>query len=42
MIPQALMVGMIYKMFTDVAYCLILAIGLWVLIPGGEEKHLHQ
>jgi hypothetical protein len=38
MIPQALMVGMIYKMFTDVAYCLILAIGLWILIPGGEEK----
>lgn len=38
MIPQALMVSMIYKMFTDVAYCLILAIGLWVLIPPGEEK----
>lgn len=37
MIPQAFMVGMMYKMFTDVAYCLVLAIGLWILLPKGEE-----
>ena len=37
MIPQAFMVGMMYKMFTDVAYCLVLAIGLWILLPRGEE-----
>src|SRR5215467_10433046 len=37
MIPQAIMVGMMYKMFTDVAYCLVLAIGLWILLPKGEE-----
>ena len=37
MIPQAFMVGMMYKMFTDVAYCLVLAIGLWILVPKGEE-----
>jgi hypothetical protein len=27
MVPQAMMVGMMFKMFTDVAYCLVLAIG---------------
>jgi len=37
MVPQAFMVGMMYKMFTDVAYCLVLAIGLWILLPKGEE-----
>jgi hypothetical protein len=37
MIPQAMMVDMMYKMFTDVAYCLVLAIGLWILIPKGHE-----
>ena len=37
MIPQSIMVGMMYKMFTDVAYCLVLAIGLWILLPHGEE-----
>ncbi|HEV8507411.1 MAG TPA: DUF6632 domain-containing protein [Chitinophagaceae bacterium] len=37
MIPQAFMVGMMYKMVTDVAYCLVLAIGLWILLPGGVE-----
>jgi hypothetical protein len=37
MIPQAVMVGMMYKMFTDVAYCLVLAIGLWILLPKAEE-----
>jgi len=37
MIPQAFMVGMLYKIFTDVAYCLVLAIGLWILLPNGEE-----
>jgi len=37
MIPQAMMVGMMFKMFTDVAYCLILALGLLILIPKGEE-----
>jgi len=36
MIPQAMMVGMMYKMFTDIAYCLVLAIGLWILLPKGE------
>lgn len=37
MIPQAFMVGMAYKMFTDVSYCVFLAIGLWMLMPKGEE-----
>lgn len=37
MIPQAVMVGMMYKMYTDIAYCLVLAIGLWVLMPRREE-----
>lgn len=37
MIPQAMMVGMMFKMFTDIAYCLILALGLWMLMPKGEE-----
>ena len=37
MIPQAMMVGMMYKMFTDIAYCLVLAIGLWILLPKGKE-----
>ena len=37
MIPQAIMVGMMFKMFTDIAYCLVLALGLWVLMPKSEE-----
>ena len=37
MIPQAMMVGMMYKMYTDIAYCLVLAIGLWIWTPTGEE-----
>ncbi|MEI6088523.1 MAG: DUF6632 domain-containing protein [Bacteroidota bacterium] len=37
MIPQAMMVGMMYKMYTDIAYCLFLAIGLWIWTPSGEE-----
>jgi hypothetical protein len=37
MIPQAMMTGMMYKMYTDIAYCLFLAIGLWIWTPGGEE-----
>lgn len=37
MVPQAMMVGMMFKMFTDVAYCLVLAIGLWILVPKGQE-----
>jgi hypothetical protein len=37
MIPQALSTGMMYKMYTDIAYCLFLAIGLWIWTPGGEE-----
>lgn len=37
MIPQAIMVGMAHKMYTDVAYCLVLAIGLWVLLPQEKE-----
>ena len=37
MVPQAMMVGMMFKMFTDIAYCLILALGLWMLMPKGEE-----
>ena len=28
-----------YKMFTDVAYCLVLAIGLMILKPKMEEKN---
>jgi len=42
MIPQAFMVGMLYKMFTDVAYCLVLAIGLWILLPKGQEATPHR
>jgi len=37
MIPQAIMVGMMYKMFSDVAYCIVLAVGLWILLPKGKE-----
>ena len=37
MIPQAMMVGMMYKMGTDIAYCIVLAAGLWVLMPKGED-----
>ena len=38
MVPQAMMInGFMYKMFTDVAYCLVLAAGLWLLRPKGEE-----
>jgi len=37
MIPQAMMGGMMYKMYTDIAYCLFLAIGLWIWTPNGEE-----
>lgn len=37
MIPQAIMVGMMYKMYTDIAYCICLAIGLWIFTPNGEE-----
>jgi hypothetical protein len=37
MIPQAMMTGMMYKMYTDIAYCLCLAIGLWIWTPKGEE-----
>ena len=37
MIPQAMMAGMMYKMYTDIAYCLLLAIGLWIWTPNGEE-----
>jgi hypothetical protein len=37
MIPQAMMAGMMYKMYTDIAYCLFLAIGLWIWTPRGEE-----
>ena len=37
MVPQAFMVGMMYKMFTDVAYCLVLAIGLLILLPKAQE-----
>ena len=39
MIPQAMMVGMMYKMGTDVAYCIVLAAGLWILMPGSEEVY---
>lgn len=42
MVPQAFMVGMMYKMFTDVAYCLVLAIGLWILLPGGREETIQK
>jgi hypothetical protein len=38
MIPQAYaMPGFHYKVFTDVAYCLVLAGGLFVLRPRGAE-----
>ena len=37
MVPQAMMVGMMYKMFTEIAYCLVLALGLWLLMPKGKE-----
>ena len=37
MIPQAISVGIMYKMYTDIAYCLLLAIGLWILTPTGQE-----
>jgi hypothetical protein len=38
MVVQALMMPQFhYKMFTDVAYCLVLAVGLWMLRPKGAE-----
>jgi len=37
MIPQAMMVGLMYKMYTDIAYCLFLAIGLWIWTLKGVE-----
>jgi hypothetical protein len=30
---------MMYKMGTDVAYCIVLAIGLWILMPKSEEAY---
>ena len=41
MIPQAFMVGMEFKMFTDVAYCLFLAGGLWLLMPKVNEVTIY-
>lgn len=38
MLPQAIMVDMMYKMYTDIAYCLVLAAGLWILLPGTDER----
>jgi len=41
MIPQShLLPGFHYKLFTDVAYCLVLSIGLMVLRPGGSEQRM--
>ncbi len=42
MTPQSMMLhGFMYKMFTDVAYCIVLAIGLFILLPKGiQEKNL--
>jgi hypothetical protein len=38
MVPQALMLkGFEFKLATDVAYCLVLALGLWLLRPRGRE-----
>ena len=38
MVAQSLMVhGFMYKMAMDVAYCLVLAAGLWLLRPKGGE-----
>jgi hypothetical protein len=40
MVPQAMMLhGFMYKMYSDVAYCIVLAAGLWLLRPKGEEIH---
>lgn len=40
MIPQAMMVGMMHKMYTDIAYCLVLAVGVWILAPrGGDTRN---
>ncbi len=39
MIPQShVMEGFQYKLITDVAYCLVLAVGLWLLRPAGTER----
>ena len=39
MIPQShVMDGFHYKLITDVAYCLVLAVGLWFLRPAGTER----
>jgi hypothetical protein len=37
MIPQAFMVGMLHKIPTDSGFCIGLAVGLWILLPKGEE-----
>lgn len=39
MIPQSHAIdGFQYKLVTDVAYCLVLAAGLWILRPAGHER----
>ena len=39
MVVQAFVLqGFMYKMFLDVAYCLILSIGIWYLLPKTEES----
>jgi hypothetical protein len=39
MIPQSHAIeGFNYKLGTDVAYCLVLAVGLWLLRPSGTER----
>ena len=38
MVPQAhMLAGYDYKLFTDVAYCLVLSVGLWLLRPRQPE-----
>jgi hypothetical protein len=42
MIPQAMMTGMMYKMYTDIAYCLVLSAGLWIWTPHVEEAMVRK
>ncbi len=40
MVPQAFAMHYTHKFYTDIAYCLILVVGLWLLKPKGEEQRM--
>ena len=38
MVPQALEMHYMSKFFTDIAYCIVLVVGLYLLTPKGDER----